>query len=252
MKRKGKPTARDRHSRTVVFVPERKLSETILDFAAPLLEQYRPVPTIEEARGALCLATQIWNFHVMADPLWGKPQYLSDARERMCGPGSPPGMAALFEVLSARRKALFSDDRRAVGNWTFEADGPGNHTLRCDAHLPDGCVPYVPPPAEKRISIGGRFLDEVRIQQSPTASLSYPATEHRAEIVGEDIVVHAHALTVLQLLADGVLPPLGRGDVDVVVLARPSRRMILEQVRAGAQNATGNSVALTFRARRST
>lgn len=229
---KREKARRSANTRTVVFVPEQKLSATLLDFAAPLLEQFRPAPTVDEARGGLDLAIKIWNFHVMAGPLWGKPQFLKDARARMTDPAGEPALSAFFEILSTRRVEQFDDDPRLVGDWSLAPDDVGGFSLRCEAMLPEGCEPYVPPAPETRIRIGGRFLDEVKIAQSATALLSFPPARHRAELEGTDVVVETPASVAVQLLAEGTVPPIGTGTVELVVYGQPARRARLSRVRA--------------------
>jgi len=233
-------------TRRVIFVPERKLSETILDFAAPLLEPLGRTPELAEARRAVELAISVWNFHVMATPLWGKPKFLAEAREKMCSPGPPQGLATLFEVLEQRRREHFGTDYRFVGTWTFESDATGGGTLRCEAMLPEGCEAYRPPAVETRISIGGRFLDDVKIRQTPTSLLTFPPERHRAEVSDDRVVIHVPAYVAIQLFADGTLPPARGAAVEVVVFAQPPRRMVLAEVRASKRAVSGDVVSLVF------
>lgn len=231
-----------------MFVPARNLSETILEFAAPLLEPLGPVPEVDEARRAIELAINVWNFHVMASPLWGKPQYLADARTAMCGPRSSADLAGLFELLAERRTSRFDTDPRLVGEWTLAPDGSGSHSLRCESKLPEGTVPHVPPPAESRIAIGGAFLDEVRIRQTGATLLSFPASNHRAQVASDGVVtIHAQALTVAQLFADGVLKPVGGAPVDVSAGGQRLGPMELGEVRCGSRSGVGDVIVLVFR-----
>ncbi len=55
-----KRAANQPHTRTFIFVPERKMSETILEFGAPVLEPLGPVPELEEARRAIEFAINAW------------------------------------------------------------------------------------------------------------------------------------------------------------------------------------------------
>jgi len=235
-------------TRRLVFVPERKISETILDFAVPLLEPLGPVPRLDEARGVLELAINVWNLHVTATELWGKPEYLAEARKVMCGPASPPGLGSVFEALSERRRSLFANDHRCVGDWTLGPDGAGGHALVCDARLPNGCEPYAPPRAETRIFIGGRPLDAVQVRQSPTAHLAFPPERHRAEIKDDIVVLHVPAPVIAQLFADGILPPIGHKTVEIVVYAQPARRMVLAELSSSDRSkVAGDVLSLTFR-----
>ena len=67
-------TRRDPHSWTVVRLPERDLSELVLELAAPLLERLGPAPAVDDARAALALAVSFWNANVLASKLWGSPR----------------------------------------------------------------------------------------------------------------------------------------------------------------------------------
>ncbi|MBX3220651.1 MAG: hypothetical protein KF795_09040 [Labilithrix sp.] len=134
----GLPGAFPLDGAAVPGVPDRKISETILEFAQPILDPLGAQPELAEARRALDLAVGVWNFHAMATPRWGKPEYLAEARAKMRGPGMPPALGAIFETLLARRASLYGDDLRVVGEWSLGPDGRGGHSFRCDARLPQG------------------------------------------------------------------------------------------------------------------
>jgi hypothetical protein len=233
-------------SKTVIFVPDRKISETILEFAEPILEPLGSVPDLEAARRALDLAVGVWNFHAMATPLWGKPQFLAEARARMAAPGNPPELARIFEQLLERRATLYGGDYRVVGTWDLGPDGAGGHSFRCDARLPEGCEAYVPPAVETRIRIGGRFLDEVKIRQSKTSLLSFPVSHHSATNAGERVTIETPVLVAVQLFADGTLPAIRAGSVDVAVYGSPSRKMGLVEIHTSAKPIRGELVSLVF------
>ena len=122
--------------------PERKISATILDFAAPvidpLVQQGLPIATLNNL---FQIIITIWNAHVMATPTWGQPEILANLRNMVAGPGAPPELATLFVVLSERRKGLFADDPRAVGEWSVIPDKAEVFRLRCDARMPAGKSP---------------------------------------------------------------------------------------------------------------
>lgn len=233
-------------SRTVIFVPDRKISETILEFAEPILKPLGPVPELEPARRVLDLAVAVWNFHAMATPLWGKPHFLAEARAKMAGPDNPPGVATIFETLLERRASLYGDDYRAVGTWSLDPDGAGGHSFRCDARLPEGCEAYVPPAVETRIRIGGRFLDEVKIHQTKTSLLSFPPTQHWATTAGERVTIETPSYVAVQLFADGTLPACRTSAVDVAAYGAPSRKMVLVEIQTSAKRFGGDVVSLIF------
>lgn len=133
--KKPKPALTAAPSKRVAAVPARKISEAILDFAAPVLEPIKPPVDLEVVRRALKLAICVWNFQAMATPVWGQPHFLEEARAEM---RTSPDLATLFDWLVERRATLFGDDPRCVGEWSVVADGAGGFTLRCDARLPQG------------------------------------------------------------------------------------------------------------------
>ncbi len=98
--------------------------------------------------------------------------------------------------------------------------------------LPDGVKAEVPPPTEKRIAIGGRFLDEVQIRKDANVLLSFPVDRHRG-VVGEDGTVRVHAMmpSALQLFAEGRLPRIGGDPVAVAVGGRALGPMVLADLR---------------------
>lgn len=99
-----------------------------------------------------------------------------------------------------------------------------------------------------KISVGGRYLDEVKIRQTETSLLSFPSERHRADTKGDTVVLHVPALTVVQLFADGVLPPIGERSVEIGVHGESRRSMVLVEVRSGTRSAVGDLVSLTFSA----
>lgn len=131
-------------ARRAVAVPDRKISETILDFGGPLLSLAPESVTIESMRKAMQLVLTVWNAYVLAMPIWGEPHHLERFKETLRAHTMPPEMAALMEILSKRRLERFSVDPRAVGEWDVVPDGEGGYTLRCDARMPAGTEPERP------------------------------------------------------------------------------------------------------------
>jgi hypothetical protein len=71
------------------------------------------------------------------------------------------GGAAIFDLLTERRRSHWLDPR-LIESWTYDTDDKGVRRLECSVGLPDGVRAEVPPPIEKRIAIGEKFLDEIR------------------------------------------------------------------------------------------
>lgn len=95
--------------------PIRKISETLLEFSAPLLEVLPEGAGEPEIRRVLMVGVTVWNAVNVADtgrdvlPL---EQVLEVARTH-----SSEG--ALIEMLVERKRGQFGDDRRLIGNWGF-------------------------------------------------------------------------------------------------------------------------------------
>lgn len=237
---------RDPHTRFVVRLPERDLSESILHLAEPLLQPLGPRPAPDEARRAIELAVNLWNAHVTASLYWGdpRPRPLAALRKAMRG----NELAATFEQLSARWRNEFVLDPRLVGEWSFDASDDGRHHLVCAMALPAAVEAHVPPPAEKRIAIGGKFLDEVRIRQTATSNLSFPVESHRGSVGADGVVtIYAKMPTIVQLFAEGLLTRLGGTPVDVMVGGKNLGSMVLSQLGCTGDGGHHDIAVLVFR-----
>ena len=117
--------------------PDRKISETFLHFAAPMIHAL-PSETYEHrTRGALQVSFAVWNAVIFADVL-NDHRYLDEIR-RLTVP--EPGSALLVEELITRKRAIFADDERLIGSWEIvrtenginvRADARDPHSLRRD------------------------------------------------------------------------------------------------------------------------
>jgi hypothetical protein len=244
-------TRRDPESWTVVHLPERDLADIVLQIAAPLLERLGPVPAIDDARAVVALAITFWNASVLASKRWEYPRVkeLNALKKRMRGRAAPREDAATFDLLAERWREHWCDPR-LVESWTYERDSAGAPRLACTMGLPDGVRAAVPPPAEKRVAIGGRFLDEVQISQGGNTSLSFPVERHRG-VVGEDgtAIVYAMMPSALQLFAEGRLPRVNGDAVEVAIGGRKLGPMVLTEVRCGGENYLYDVAVLVFRRR---
>lgn len=107
--------------------------------------------------------------------------------------------------------------------------------------------------SDVRIAIAGRYLDEVRIRQTRSyepgcvSYLSFPASRHWVRVEGDCITVSAQAATVVQLFADGALPPIGAGAVPLKVAGRDVGPCRLESVESGETSAVDDMIVLRFR-----
>jgi hypothetical protein len=172
----------DPYSRFVVRIPKRDLAESVLHLAAPLLEPMGPAPALADARLVVELAVNLWNARVAASKLWGRPSSKAMRELRAAMREMPEGLAR-FDALSDRWTKEFSWDPRLVGSWALETGEDGGLRLACDMALPDGVDAHVDPPAQKRIAIGGRFLDETRIPLGANTALGFTVADHFGKVV---------------------------------------------------------------------
>lgn len=116
--------------RTLDF-PVRKISETFLQFAEPLLEAHGPNPTEAQIEQPLMIAWTVWNAVVYADAGANK-QMLENVRTSM---GHDPQLKGFVEFLIDRKRTLFDDDHRLIGEYKlFRKDG--EIRLRAEARDP--------------------------------------------------------------------------------------------------------------------
>jgi hypothetical protein len=118
--------------RTVRTFPDRKISETFLYFAAPLLQDLPSEAPERRARDALQVSFTAWKAVIFADVL-NDDRYLTEIRHLTA---DKPETALLVEQMIARKRALFADDARLIGNWevTRTEDGINLHADARDPH----------------------------------------------------------------------------------------------------------------------
>ena len=114
--------------------------------------------------------------------------------------------------------------------------------------LPDGVEAHAPPPIEKRVAIGGKFLDETQIRTTATSYLSFPVEAHRGA-VDEDgsVTVRTKMPTAVAVLAEGVLPPIGGGSVRLTVQGKKIDAMVLSEIRCDANGGHNDIAILVFK-----
>ena len=112
--------------------PNRKISETFLHFAEPLLQDLPCEAPERRARAALQVSFTAWNVVMFADVL-NDDTYLDEIRRLTA---ARPETAVLVEQMIARKRALFADDARLIGNWevTRTEDGINLHADARDPH----------------------------------------------------------------------------------------------------------------------
>ncbi len=246
---------RDPYTRTVVRIPEQALDECVLDLAAPLLERLGTAPEPEAVRNAIELAITFWNAKAKASKIWGvsRPKPFNDLQRKMTGKKASAEDAKAFELLSERwRDKELAFDPRLVGEWSVEVGDDGEPRLSCEMALPDGVEAEIPPPIEKRVAIGGKFLDEARIRLTGTpgtiALLGFPLKHHWGTVSGDgSVIVHTKMPTAVALLAEGVLPPVGGASVGLTVQGKKLDAMVLSEIRCDANGGHNDIAILVFK-----
>lgn len=234
----------------MVRLPERDLSEAVLFLAAPLLQPLGPKPAHDDVHSAVGLAIDLWNAHVKASEFWGDPQPkpLAALRRKMCGKKVPTSQCETFELLCSMWDKEFFIDPRLVGEWSLEINDDGRVKLTCETTLPDGVEAEVEPPIEKRIAIGGQFLDKVRIRLSANTLLSFPLPKHRGEVSGDgNVTIYTKMPTAVSLFAEGVLQPVGGDPVELVVSGKKLFPMVLAEVRCSDYAGNHDTAILVFK-----
>ena len=99
------------HQRTAY--PNRKISETFLDFAAPILRMMPDNSCEKDIQTALKIAFTVWNAIVLAD-VNGNHHYLNQI---LTLTSEDPSSGLLVNQLIARKRALFGDDQRLIGEY---------------------------------------------------------------------------------------------------------------------------------------
>jgi hypothetical protein len=119
-------------------VPDRKISETLLDFASPLLELVGDDASAEQVHELLMIAVTVWNAMVMEE--WGHGQhFLDQVRAQLKDPRVGP-LGALVEVLIERRRERFAHDLRAIGHFEVRPDPVDRFRIYAEARLADSLM----------------------------------------------------------------------------------------------------------------
>ena len=93
--------------------PDRKISETFLEFAEPLLVPLGPRATEQEMNSALQIAFTVWNA-VVYETVNDDTHYLDMLEDLTAG---QPEVLTLINELIDRKRRLFGNDHRLVGQF---------------------------------------------------------------------------------------------------------------------------------------
>ena len=110
--------------------PDQKISETFLHFAEPILDLSSDTRE-DQMRMALQIVLAVWNAVIFADVL-NDHRHLDEIRRLTA---EQPDAGLPLEDLIARKRTLFADDERLIGDWMLTRTG-GGLNLRADARDP--------------------------------------------------------------------------------------------------------------------
>jgi hypothetical protein len=99
----------------------RKLSETLLEFAQPLVDVDPGRIDEHRLRTLLGFAINVWNL-VVTDELRGSANDIAEVRTELAPDQVPADVLAWFDRLVARKRERFHGDLRIVGNWRVRRD----------------------------------------------------------------------------------------------------------------------------------
>jgi hypothetical protein len=116
--------------------PKKKISETFLRFAAPVLSTMPEGATPSEIENVLRVPHLVWNALVL-DHARGTTDWLTRVRQ-MIAPS--PRSAAVIEDLIDRKRRLFADDNLLIGDFRVTRPGPGEINLWAEARNPYSAI----------------------------------------------------------------------------------------------------------------
>lgn len=114
-----------------VTIPFRKISETLMEFAEPLLKELPVDHSIEALERVIKVATCVWN--ACALDQWHEMTSCTDKLRNQFGPNISNDIV-IINALIARKKHLYGDDPRAITNETVVVDR-GEFRLRAEARV---------------------------------------------------------------------------------------------------------------------
>lgn len=115
----------------VFKVPERKISETILEFGEPIIDVLSPRATKEEFAHIMQIVVSAWNAVVLDE--WNDTSHF-ESGFLAAFDSAPPQLQAMAADLVLRKKKKFSDDPRGVGKYEV-LEKHGQLVFRADARL---------------------------------------------------------------------------------------------------------------------
>lgn len=115
-------------------LPTRKSSETLMEFAEPLLEHAPEHLSPQRLEHVLLVPIAIWNA-VILDDRGAMPGFLAQTRARVAL-AQPSVPLAIFDFMVERKRSCFGDDPRLIGRHSVRVDGDGTFHIQAEARMP--------------------------------------------------------------------------------------------------------------------
>jgi hypothetical protein len=113
----------------------RKLSETLLEFAQPLVDLDPGHIDEHQMRTLLGFAINVWNL-VVFEEIRGAANDVAEMRAELAPDQVPAEVLAWFDRLVARKRERFHGDLRIVGNWCVRR-GQGRLDVEMESRVPE-------------------------------------------------------------------------------------------------------------------
>ncbi len=116
-------------------VSERKISETLIDFAEPIIKMIDKNTTQEQIKQGFVLAVTVWNSLVF-EVVKNDTSYVEKLRDSISGMDDKEGVVMMEELIIRKRK-MFNNDLRAIGDYSITYSD-GNLNVKAEARLVTG------------------------------------------------------------------------------------------------------------------
>lgn len=115
-------------------LPTRKISDSLMEFAEPLLEHAPDHLSPQKLEHVLIFPVTIWNA-VILDDRGAMPGFLAQARARVAV-AQPPVPLSLFDFMVERKRSCFGDDHRLIGRHSVRVGTDGTFHIQAEAYMP--------------------------------------------------------------------------------------------------------------------
>lgn len=106
----------------------KKISDALVDVAAPLLDSADHTPSQKSVAAIVGIAATVWNVGSLSSATPASVARARVAFEREFN-GPPFLVQSVFELLLKRRHELYPDDTRVVTDYTIRSDGAGGYRI---------------------------------------------------------------------------------------------------------------------------